>query len=125
MQKSPDPPAESAAADAVVLPAPPDLYVLTHQVHDMSETAARAVERVAKYTHAVPARHETLRVGIYVAAIGCAATFVGWLAFRAIESGQWDRAETLLWVFTLIVGLLGAGPIIDAVLKRLRASTPP
>ncbi|MGH9424665.1 MAG: hypothetical protein ACRD3J_32125 [Thermoanaerobaculia bacterium] len=112
-------PEEPLSSGGFIPPASTETYTFDHRLHDMSETAANALTQVADYTHAVPARQETVRGAIAAGVVLLAGAFLAWMMKTAVDAGQYDFAANLVWPFACIVLVLGAGQAADSIVKRV------
>jgi hypothetical protein len=88
--------------------------------HDMSDIQAKTMTNIAKYTHTIPARHETYRS---YGPLILAAVLLYFLIppFLAAEAAKPDTT-TLAYVIVAIVAIAAAAPVAKAIVKAVKGN---
>ena len=96
------------------------VYTVDHRVVEMTRETAGALVDMKKLEHAVPARNETYRHALTVGAVLVPVVWLLWLLTQAVRDKN-DIAGSLLWAIVAILAVLGAEPIVKALIKRAKS----
>lgn len=94
-------------------------YSVNRTIADMTPTHAQAVADATRNQYAVPARQETARHALTVGLIAIVAIWLLWLLSNAVNTNS-NVVVPLLTAIVAVVAVLGAEPIVKAVLKQLK-----
>jgi hypothetical protein len=95
----------------------PGDYSLSIMTGVTPETA-KVMENISRNQHAVPARQETVRHALTVILIAAVAVWLLWLLGQALKANS-QAVTPLLWTIAAVVAVLGAEPIVTAIVKQL------